>query len=94
LDIFTDFGADAAGVQEATVLGTASSTGVISKKRNALELSRRNILGPDYDYDQDQEQIAEEQQGLEPEQNINPVTGEVLLPSLRPKVLKPAPPVS
>jgi hypothetical protein len=85
VSIFTDFGADAAGVQEAQVLGTAASTGVISKKRNALELARRNILGPDYNYDQDQEQMAEEQQGLESEQEIDPVTGKPVDPNADPK---------
>lgn len=75
VSIYTDFGADAAGVQEAQVLATAESASVISKKRNAAELSRRNILGPDYDYEQDQEQIATEQQGMEPDEPIDPVTG-------------------
>ena len=73
--VHTDFGVDLQGGNEATVLGNAEGRGVISKQTEREELSRRGILGPDFDEDQEVQRLAEEQQGLEPEEEIDPVTG-------------------
>jgi hypothetical protein len=63
-------------VEEAKVLGDAQKRGVISKKQEAAELQRRNILSPEYSYNQDELKIAIENEGLEPEEPIDPRTGE------------------
>ena len=50
----------------------------LSAKTERSELKRRSILGPDFREEDEEQRLAEEQQGLEPEQPMNPVTGEVL----------------
>jgi hypothetical protein len=42
------------------------------------ELKRRGILGPDFNEDEEEQRLAEEQQGLQPEQPFDPVSGNVL----------------
>jgi hypothetical protein len=69
------------GTAETSALAAAQARGVISKKTEATELARRGILGPDYDYDEDQEQIAEEREGLEAEAMIDPITGRPIPPA-------------
>lgn len=76
--VSTDFAGVASSVDEARVLGDAQKRGVISAKTERAELVRRSILGPDFDPDAEDEQLAREQEGLEPEQNIDPVGGDVL----------------
>jgi hypothetical protein len=42
-------------------------------------LARRGILGPDFDEGQEVQRLAGEQQGLEPEEEIYPITGQPIL---------------
>jgi hypothetical protein len=78
VEVFMDFGADVNGAETATVLGNAEGRGVISKKTERDELRRRNILSANNDEDDEEKRLAEEQQGLQPEQPIDPVTGKPL----------------
>jgi hypothetical protein len=73
--VFTDFAGDASGVEEGKLIASAQQRQVISKRAEQQELRRRNILGPDYDPEADEMQIAIETGGLEPEVNIDPRTG-------------------
>ena len=41
-------------------------------------MKRRGILGPDFREEDEEQRLAEEQQGLEPEQPFDPVTGNVI----------------
>jgi hypothetical protein len=76
--VFTDFGIGAQDVEQARVLGDAQKRSVISKKAERVELKRRNILSADYDSDADDQQIATELVGLEPEQPIDPRNGNII----------------
>jgi hypothetical protein len=76
--VHTDFAGDASGVEEGKVLADAQKRQVISKKVERQELQRRNILGPDYRSEDDKIQIADETQGLEPEEDIDPANGDVI----------------
>jgi hypothetical protein len=76
--VSTDFHGDASGVAEAQVLASAQQRQVISKAAEVAELRRRNILGPDFNPEQDELQIASETTGLEPEQPIDAVSGNVI----------------
>jgi len=51
---------------------------VISAKTGRAELKRRGILGPDFKEEDEELRLAEEQQGLEPEQPMDPVSGNVI----------------
>lgn len=72
----TDFGIDLQGSEEARVLGDAQKRGVISAKTEREELARRGVLGPSFDEEREEQRIAEEREGLEPEEDIDPRTGE------------------
>jgi hypothetical protein len=78
VNVHTDFAGDASGVEEAKVLADAQKRDVISKKTEQRELQRRNILGPDYDPDADELQIASEREGLAPEEPIDPTNGDII----------------
>ena len=75
VSIHTDFVGDSGSTDEAKVLGAAQARQVISKKTEREELQRRGILGPQFDADAEDQQIAEETLGLDPEVQIDPVTG-------------------
>jgi hypothetical protein len=74
--VHTDFGVDIQGGEEAKVIGDAERRGVISKKTEREELRRRGIIRPDNDEEEEEKRLAEEQQGIEPEQAIDPITGQ------------------
>ncbi|HWV41316.1 DUF4055 domain-containing protein [Pseudorhodoplanes sp.] len=83
-NVSTDFAALAGGAEEAKVLASAQQRGVISAKTERNELRRRSILGPDAPDDEtEEEQIALEREGLEPEFETNPRTGEPIDPAER-----------
>ena len=73
--VHTDFGADISGTEESKVLGDMEKRGVISKQTERAENARRGILGPEFDEEEEVARIAEEQQGLDPEEEIDPATG-------------------
>ena len=83
-NVSTDFAALAGGADEAKVLASAQQRGVISAKTERNELRRRSILGPDAPDDQaEEEQIALEREGVEPEFEMDPRTGNVIDPADR-----------
>jgi hypothetical protein len=73
--VHTDFGADISGTEESKILGDMQKRGVISAETERAENARRGILGPEFDEEQEATRIAGEQQGMEPEEEIDPVTG-------------------
>lgn len=85
--IHTDFAVDLDDGNQPEVLLKAVSQGVLSKRTTQVEFKRRGILSDEFDPDKEEEQIAEEQQGMAPEEAIDPVTGERVQPSTRPKVI-------
>jgi Domain of unknown function (DUF4055) len=77
-NVSTDFAALTGSMDEAKILGDAQKRNVISAKTERAELKRRGILGPDFREEDEEQRLAEEQQGLIPEQPIDPVTGNVI----------------
>src|SRR5439155_7173096 len=61
-----------------TVESWAIALGIVSKKTVRGEWKRTGVLGPDFNEDEEELRLSEEQQGLEPEEPINPVNGEVV----------------
>ena len=81
-NVSTDFAALVGGADEAKVLASAQQRSVISAKTERNELKRRSILGPDAPSDEEEEErIAIERGGLEPEFEIDPRTGEPIDPA-------------
>lgn len=80
VQVHTDFAVSIQGSEEAKMLADAPAKGTLSRKTVREEWSRRGILGPAFDEDEEQKRLAEEQQGLEPEDDIDPVTGEPVAP--------------
>jgi hypothetical protein len=74
--VYTDFAVETGEGKELDALLKAESQGVISKRTVALEFKRRGILADDHDQDEEDERIALQNEGLEPEDEIDPVTGE------------------
>lgn len=58
--VFTDFGVDATGVQEMTVLQNMTSAGQLSAKTLRAEAKRRDMLSQEFDEDTELEQISTE----------------------------------
>jgi Domain of unknown function (DUF4055) len=84
-NVSTDFAALTGSTDEAKIIGDAQKRNVISAKTERAELKRRGILGPDFKEDEEEQRLAEEEQrlaeeqlGLEPEQPMDPVTGDVI----------------
>lgn len=76
VSVHTDFGLDSEGTDEAANLIKMRQSGDLSQDTLWQELQRRGILGPQFDADKEKEQIASDQVGLVPEQEIDPVTGQ------------------
>ncbi|MBR1281620.1 DUF4055 domain-containing protein [Bradyrhizobium sp. AUGA SZCCT0177] len=77
-NVSTDFVAMVGSTEEAKVIADAQKRGVLSGKTERAELKRRSILAPDWNEDEEDEQIALEREGLEPEEPFNPVNGDLL----------------
>lgn len=76
--VYKDFAVEAEEGKELDALLKAESQAVISKQTVAEEFKRRGVLSDAYDHEREQVRLADQQAGLSPEQNIDPVTGEVL----------------
>jgi hypothetical protein len=85
--IHTDFAVDLDDTGQPEVLIKSVSQGILSKKTVRGEFKRRGILSDEFDEDTEEERIAEETQGLEPEAAIDPITGELVQPTDRPRSL-------
>ncbi len=79
-ELYKDFAIEAEEGAETSALLSAEKQSILSKRVVAGEFKRRGIVSDAYDYDADQAQLAEEQQGLEPEAQIDPVTGQEIPP--------------
>lgn len=93
VDIYTDFGVDMEAGTELDALLKSQAQGVLSKRTVQEEFKRRGVLSDNFDPEEEEQQLAEEEQGLSAEVAIDPVTGEVIEPSTRPKVIS-APPAA
>src|SRR5262249_29953238 len=71
VNVHTDFGVDIQADSELQALLAAEAANVISKRTLQDELKRRGVLSDDFDPDVEEELLAEQQQGLKPEQTIN-----------------------
>ncbi len=85
--VHTDFGVDMQAQAELEALQKARDARVISNKLHFEELKRRGVLSDDADFDDDQQEVAEEDKGLQPEQYINAKSGQLL--SIDPATGKP-----
>lgn len=75
----TDFVAQVGPNEDARIIGDAQKRGVLSAKTERAELKRRGILAPDWDENAETLQLAIEQEGLEPEELIDPTSGESIV---------------
>lgn len=85
--VHTDFAVDFEDNGQPEVLLKSVSQAVLSKKTVRGEFKRRGILSDEFDEEAEEEQIAEETQGLDPEAAIDPITGELVQPTDRPRSL-------
>jgi Domain of unknown function (DUF4055) len=79
VQIHTDFGVGDQNNADAKTLLEAQKAEIISKKTVRDELVRRGFLGSQFDSENEDQQIAEERLGLEPEQPIDPVKGQPIV---------------
>lgn len=80
VEVFTDFSIDFQDAAEMQTLGSAQQRGVISKRLEFSEYQRRGMISENADFEKDQEEVAKDQEGLDPEGAIDPVTGLPLEP--------------
>jgi hypothetical protein len=73
VQVFTDFGVDATGVEEAAVLQKDAQSGQISRRTYWAELQRRDILSAEFDADSEEELIS--QQGGALGDMVDPLAG-------------------
>jgi hypothetical protein len=78
LRVFTDFAADPFAQAPLTALTEARKLKDISGKTYRAGLKRFDVLPADLDEDQEELDIASEAEGLQPDQPIDPITGEVI----------------
>lgn len=88
--IHTDFLPDLEGKKPDMIL-KAEQQAIISKKTAREELHRTGVLSDDFVPEDEEQRLAEEQQGLEPEVQYDPVSGLPIAPKLVPPALTPAP---
>ncbi len=89
VSIHTDFGVDFEAGTELDSLLKAQAQGVLSKQTVQDEFKRRGVLSDDFDSVEEAKILAEEEQGLTPEVAINPVTGALVHPTTKVRVLNP-----
>lgn len=85
--IHTDFAIEVESGAELDTLIKSQAAGILSKQTVRGDLKRRRVVVNDLNDEQELQRIAEEEQGLVPEQAIDPVTGERVAPPTRPKVI-------
>ncbi len=91
VSIHTDFGVDLTAQTELDSLLKCQAQGILSKQTVQMEFKRRGVLSDDFDPDEEEQILAEEDQGLTPEVAIDPATGALVHPTTRPKVLTAQP---
>lgn len=78
--IHTDFAIELESGKELDALLKAEQQGIYSKQTVREEFKRRSVVSNDVSDDEEQERIAKDQEGLEPEGDIDPVTGQPIEP--------------
>lgn len=73
--VHTDFAVELEQGREIDALLKAQGQGIYSKKTVREEFRRRNIVSNDIDDEEEEERIAADQEGMEPEEPIDPITG-------------------
>ncbi len=94
VDVFQDFGVDLEAGNEVDSLIKMQAANALSKRTLQEELRRRGVLSDNFDTDEEQARIAFEEQGLEPEEAIDPATGQRVNPPTKPLVLTKPDPVT
>lgn len=98
VNVYTDFGVDLEGGKELDALLKAESQGVVSKRTVQDEFKRRGVLSDDFDPTEEEQRLAEQQQGqdLQPDQTIDPVTGKgiIMEPKIQPVIAPSRPTVN
>lgn len=91
--VHMDFGVDLEGGKNVDGVLKAEAQGLISKKEGAMELQRLGVLRDDYDYEEDQIQLADEQANntLTPEAPIVARNGQPIPPMPPPPPNRPPP---
>lgn len=79
VEVHTDFSIDFQDSAEMGQLNNAQKGGVISKRLLFSEYQRRGMISENANFDKDQEEVAKDQEGLDPEQNIDLVTGQPIV---------------
>lgn len=74
--IFTDFGVEIEAGQELTSLLKAEDQRILSKEDVAEEFKRRGVLRDSFDWKKNAERRASDDEGVMPEENIDPITGQ------------------
>jgi hypothetical protein len=92
VNVHTDFGVDFEAGTELDALLKCQAQGILSKQTVQGEFKRRGVLSDDFDAEQEEELLAQEDQGLTPEVAIDPATGEMVYPTARPKIITPGAP--
>ena len=75
VSVHTDFAAGMSGPHELDALNKARAGGDISGRTLRNELSRRGVLGPQFDPEEEDEAIASEGGALEDDADLDPATG-------------------
>jgi hypothetical protein len=90
VNVHTDFGVDQ---QAGTELAEINKSTWLSDQNKASEFKRRGVLSDDFDWDDNEQQLAEAQsnQTLQPEKMIDPVTGQPIVVTPQPGVPNPPP---
>lgn len=76
VSLFKDFGAQSLSEASGQLVVSLYKEGLISHSTAIEELKRRGELAAEVDADQEELDVATERQGLEPEEPIDPITGE------------------
>jgi hypothetical protein len=90
VNVHTDFGVDQ---QAGTELAEINKSTWLSDQNKASEFKRRGVLADDFDWDDNELQMAEKQanQTLQPEKMMDPITGQPIVVTPQPGVPNPPP---
>lgn len=81
----TDYGITQQQAQDIANLIQMRANGEISRETFWSELKRRGVLMDDFDPEEEEQRLAEEDKALEPEEPIDPITGQPLQPQPQPQ---------
>lgn len=76
VSVYTDFSIELEAGKELTEIRELEKQGILSKEDTAAEFKRRGVLRDDFDWEENQERRAGDEEGLAPEEPIDPATGQ------------------